>query len=382
MKKLLLGTAAVGLALSAAPAQAAIDFDLGGYFIGYGVYTDQDESSAVAGDARNFDILRNTEVHMSGETTLDNGLTVGAHLEFEADGSYQDNMQVEESYVYFAGNWGRVNFGAENAAPYLLQVAPASADANVDGMTVMIDPINYDAAANNVPAGSTNFTSALAGSLDYEQTVGTSTAKGKEDKVTYLSPIMNGFQLGMSYTPDVAKASSWVAANEDDMPGVLGSAYEGAFRYEGEFEGVGVVAGAGYSFVDVEKSTATTEDQKTWNVGLDLNFGPFGIGAVYTEDNYGLEESATVADEETFQVGVDYTTGAFKLGASYTNQDNATTIKDLDAERYTGGVVYTYGPGMTFRGSVNYVEYDGVTGLTSGDSVDATSVLIGTQVNF
>jgi len=377
MKKLLLGTAAVGLALSAAPAHAAIDLDIGGYFKGYGVYTDQDDETDVAGEAREFDILRNTEVHISGETTLDNGLTVGAHFEMEADGNYADNFQVEESYVYFAGNWGRVNFGAEDGAAFLLQVAAPSADSNVDGIRQLIDPLNYEAIGADT--GNSQLTAAQSATLDYEQNP-TSNA----DKLTYLSPIMSGFQLGLTYTPDVDDASTNRAQNEDDVAGDrLGSAYEAGLRYEGAFEGVDVAFGGGYTHVDEEGNAAANDDRQVWNVGLDLGFGPFGIGAAYKEDDAGYESSATRDDEETFVVGADYTTGAFKLGASYITQDNATTVKNLDAERYTGGVVYTYGPGMTFRGSVSYVEYDGVSGLASGgDEVDATSVLLGTQIKF
>src|SRR5690606_10358472 len=117
MKKLLLTTALVGVAFVAAPANAEVSLGLGGHMKGYVTWNDQDENEDV--DANAFDILRETEVHFTGETTLDNGLTVGFHAEAEADGG--DGFEVEESYAFFAGNWGRVNFGAEDGAGYLLQ---------------------------------------------------------------------------------------------------------------------------------------------------------------------------------------------------------------------------------------------------------------------
>jgi outer membrane protein OmpU len=77
------------------------------------------------------------------------------------------------------------------------------------------------------------------------------------------------------------------------------------------------------------------------------------------------------------------------LGASYLTQDGTlgvagnTGTDGIETERYTGGVVYTYGPGMTFRGSISHVEHDNVADLTgNNDSIDATSVLLGTQINF
>ena len=143
MKKLLLTTAACGLAFAATPANAQVELELGGYFKGYGAYVDQDETADVATHTNDFDMIRDTELHIGGETTLDNGLTVGAHVEISADADA--DIAPDESYVYFSGNWGRVNVGAEDGAGYLLQVAAPSADSNIDGIRQFVQPVNYDA---------------------------------------------------------------------------------------------------------------------------------------------------------------------------------------------------------------------------------------------
>ena len=105
------------------------------------------------------------------------------------------------------------------------------------------------------------------------------------------------------------------------------------------------------------------------------------------DDNGKESQNATATntsdDEEVVVVGVDYTTGPFKLGASYYDADNLDGVEGLEAQRYTGGVVYTYGPGMTLRGSVNYIEYElNNIGGTNNNDVDATQFLIGTKVKF
>ena len=368
MKKVLLSTAAVaGLAMVATPAAAQVQLELGGYFKGYGAYVDQDE---VAGSSVNdFDMIRNTEIHFGGETTLDNGLTVGAHFEAEADGA--DGFGVDESYIYMSGGWGRVNVGDEDGAGYLLQVAAPSADDNIDGIRQFVNPVNYGVlTANTTLTGSAAPTSAgNGGGIDYDMD-----QSGKSSKVTYLSPIMNGFQLGASYSPDTD------AAVEGGI-GADGSAteetYEVAVRYEGMFNNVGVITGAGYAHTDDESGAAGSEDRDAWNVGLDLDIGAFGIGAIYREDDGGNSGAGT-DDEETIAVGVDYTTGPFKLGASYYDQENTFTSSAVDTQRYSGGVTYTYGPGMTFRGSIGYIEHD----ITGAADVDATYVTLGTQINF
>ncbi len=368
MKKLLLSSAAVcGLAMIATPAAAQVQLELGGYFKGYGAYVDQDEAGTQ--EVNDFDIIRDTEIHFGGETTLDNGLTVGAHVEVTGDAETGD-WSADESYAYFSGSWGRVNFGAEDGAGYLLQVAAPSADSNIDGIRQYVQPVNYSVAG----IGGTTLTELTTDGLDYDMD-----ASGKADKVTYLSPILNGFQLGASYSPDTDGANDKEGIGSDDVssPETIGETYELAVRYEGQFNNVGVIAGAGYAHGDNEVELAGEDDRQAWNVGLDLDFGPIGVGVIYTEDNQAIDGAGT-DDEETFVVGVDYTTGAFKLGASYFNVDNFDGVEDDEAERYSAGVTYTYGPGMTFRGSIGYVDTDSIIATDP----DATYVTLGTQVNF
>jgi len=368
MKKLLLGSAVIALGLGfAAPAKAEVKLGLGGYFKGYVSWVDQDEPN---GDAvRNADIIRDTEVHFTGETTLDNGLTVGAHIETDADGG--DGFEVDESYAYFSGAWGRVNFGNEDGAAYLLQVAAPSADSNVDGIRQYVSPINYTA------LGIVGLTNGFT--LDYANDFAQDS-----DKVTYLTPVFSGFQAGVSYTPDTGAAADSFANSLKDDEGGFGDVYEAAVRYEGSYRDIGFSAGGGYTFASPESNvvagpTIVTEyeDFNEWNAGLDLNMGPFGLGAVYTANEGGVINS----DSETWVVGGDYTTGPYKLGVSYLTTEaspSATAVAtNLETDRYSAGLVYTYGPGLTFRGSIGYVDHE----VAAGDA-DATYALVGTQIEF
>ena len=384
MKKLLLSTAVAGLAFTAVPAHADIDLEIGGFFMGYGAYVDQDETT---GNVDEFDFAKNTELQFTGETTLDNGLTVGAHMEFNMDGA-DDSNSIEESYAYFSGSWGRVNFGEEDGAAYLLQVAAPSADSNVDGLRQYISGLNESVISDNTVGNTAYNTTSTSLTLDYDQN-----PTGYVTKLTYLSPVVAGFQAGVSIVPDANNdATETGGVDTDSEEDAFGDAYEIAIRYEGEYEGVGITAGAGYSAVELEANGTVaagqaTDDRQVYNLGLDLDFGPFGAGVAYVQDDNGEEAQSTVTnlggDEEVVVLGVDYTTGPFKLGASYYDADNLDGVEGLEAQRYTGGVVYTYGPGMTLRGSVNYIEYElNNIGGTNNNDVDATQFLIGTKVKF
>lgn len=364
MKKLMLSTVAAGAVFAAAPAMAQIDVTIGGHTKNYIGYMDQDTTTGL--EARNFDMIRESELHFNAEGTADNGLTYGFHIETEVDGA--DSSTVEESYLYLASNLGRVNLGSEDGANYLLQVAAPSADANIDGIRQYINPVNYAV---------TGLGAAFGASLDYANDVSTT-----DEKITYLSPVWNGFQLGLSYTPDVAQganedinsASGLLGFAADDAEDNLSSAYEGAARYEGTYNNIGFAIGAGYTHVGIEEDTNDSHDDvQQWNTGIDLDIGAFGVGAIYTETNNvaGVED----VDSESYVVGVDYTTGPFQFGASYLNKDDDSFTAETD--RYTGGVVYTAAPGLSFRGSISHVQTD-----RTGADVDATSVLGGVQMNF
>lgn len=342
MKKVLLSGAAL-LAMTAGAAQAeGLSLDLGGHFKGYGVYNDNDEVGGA--DLQDTAIRKETEVHFTGETTLDSGLTVGVHVEADVDAD--DNFATDEAYMYLSGGWGRVNFGEEDGAAYLLQVAAPSADSNIDGLRQYIS--TYDETGTGAGTGT---------AIDYANDIAQA-----NNKLTYMTPVFNGFQVGASYTPSVDQDGNGTTAIGVNAGAGLEDGYELAARYEGAFEGVGMAFGAGYSDYSGETSG---NDVDEWNVGLDLDFSGFGLGVVYTE----LDNDAVVNEVETLVVGADYQLGAYKLGASWLNQDSGT-----DLDRYTVGAGYSYGPGMSFRGSVSVIDND--------NDVDSTQVSLGTQVNF
>lgn len=406
MKKLLLTSAVVGglVAAAASPAMAEVQLGLGGHMKGYIVYNHQDE--AAGADTKDFDILRETEIHFTGETTLDNGLTVGYHAETFADEG--QSLGVNESYAYFAGNWGRVNFGGEDGAAFLLQVAAPAADSNIDGIRQYINPVNISTLGGAAPGGvltartaallgrhatpngqTTTLTTgggavdfANGGKLDYAQDV-----TGDADKVTYITPVFYGFQAGVSYTPSVSLASRTYGVSADSTAfggPAFDNAIEGAVRYEGQFQAARITLGAGYLHADDNSGAAllggvaATDDRQAWNAGANVGYGPFNLGGAYKHDNNGLAgDNAT----KTWVVGADYTTGPFVIGASYFDQkDEFAGTSDLTSKREAVGVGYTYGPGMSFRGSVQHVKFDNVT--AAGTDSDATSVLLGTQIGF
>ena len=87
MKKILLGTTAiVAVGMIAAPASAAekIKLGIGGYMEQYIGFVDA-EDDASRTDWAVFDQQSDSEFHLTGSTTLDNGIKFGVKFEIEGD---------------------------------------------------------------------------------------------------------------------------------------------------------------------------------------------------------------------------------------------------------------------------------------------------------
>lgn len=401
MKKvLLLGTALVGFAALATPAQADLQLGLKGYSRMYGVNADSD----IAGIREN-EFRHNNEVHFTGETTLDNGLTVGVHNEVVL-GNDTAGMNTDETYVYFSGGWGRINAGVEDGAAFLLQVAAPSADSNVDGMRVFIQGINAAALGagltNGAGAPHADYTALRSnGRLDYDHA-----DFRQAERMTYMTPKWNGFQAGVSYAPDSVVDVSGTG-NTAGMPADAVNTHEDlwelAARWDGEFEGVGISAGVGYSDSDIQTITVVEDQARdgltTWNTGLNFTWQNFSLGGGYKHSetsalaiNGGNPDTVEDLELTDWVVGLGYKNGPYAVGASYLNQEWEGTSRAAgtptaaagkpEDDKFAVGGSYTYGPGMSFRGSVAWGEFDRTDVLAGGADNDFQQIAIGTDIKF
>ena len=187
MRKALYGTTALfAMGALAAPAQAADPIAIGvsGYWYGYagfGLSSQNDAPGEPGANRRNHALWHESEVTFSGETTLDNGITFGVNIQLEGETT---DDQLDENYVYFEGNFGRVEIGEIDGASFRTSVFLPSA--------YFYQGPNYGSVIWGVPAGNNSLargpTRACMG--------------GDATRVSYFTPRVNGFQLGVSYAPE------------------------------------------------------------------------------------------------------------------------------------------------------------------------------------
>ena len=109
-QRVLTSTAMTAVFLFAEQAAAAdgVKLSLGGRYKGAAGFI-ADDFSASSGvsddDVRNYVFKQDVEIYFRGETTLDNGLTVGAQIELEGQTS---GDQIDAVYAYFSGGFGQL----------------------------------------------------------------------------------------------------------------------------------------------------------------------------------------------------------------------------------------------------------------------------------
>jgi predicted porin len=382
MKKVLLGTTALlGAGLVASPAFAAdgIKLGVGGFFKTAYMVNFDDDGEGERGNERNTDgVFSDAEIHFTGETTLDNGLTVGARVELE--GEDDDGDQIDEAWIYFSGGFGEIRMGSDDDALANACIVPPGGTGN------------FSAYSPNQWGANTNTSNSICSGVD---------DRGDAQKLIYITPNFAGFQFTGSYTPnggderhgDGVGAHVGMPGNADgesrhNLSGYLNYSYEG--------DGWGLAAGAGASFEGhVEQTVGPDRDEQDfYQAGLNLTFGNFSVGGVFEYYHDLLDQGDNDIDAWVAGAGIAYTMDAWTVGLQYSHGDAdddgaAGGSSTQDRAIITGN--YVLGPGINIDGEVAYtwLDEDGNgavfttddSGVSDG-SYDALEIGIGTNITF
>lgn len=374
-KQLLLGTTALMLGAMIVPGIAAaqeepLRLDARGYknvFFGIG---SADDSAGT--DYGNTNIFNDGEIQFRGSTKLDNGLTVGVQVELEA---FQSGDQIDESYLYVQGDFGKVVAGNENLSNYNTfwgVTAPnVGTPINSGWITVFVPA---------VPGGGFG----AAGSYRSPLLTTNIDIGNDEASISYYSPRFSGFQFTAGYAPAVA----------DTGAGQVGQANQGTqysdawgvgFNFANSFNGVdlGVAAGYNRGSVDTAREAAGADDFQQVKVGVSIGVAGFTVAGSYANAIDGKTNAAnTVTNEgQAYDIGASYSTGPWGASVTYFKGEQEDTIAvagDDEASAIVGAVSYALGPGITTSFSLFYGKFEDEAGADS----DATLGILGIAVSF
>jgi len=362
MNKLLATSAlvAAGLVASAgvasAQAPAPIQVVVGGFMHQYFGYASNNDgvtfasgngraAAGVVSQMNKTSQQSDTEVFIGGRSTLSNGIVVGFDVQIEGNsnngtganvmGTAQDN--IDESYLFLDGAFGRFIAGSENDAPYIMHVgapAPGATWGANEAYTV-----NWVQRPNAVTFN--------------DQT--SPFQNGDGQRLTYFTPRFSGLQVGVSYTPNSLE-DAW---GFSDVRAARTNGWSTGLNYTNTVMGVRVAASAGLVYYpEIDGAAATTANGnaiKDWSYGLQLGMGAFTVGGGYRIREVSLDAS----DGTVYSVGVGYQAGPIAVSASYlqSNANGTAAVGDDVVKQSILSAAYTMGPGVDLVGSIFNVKY-------------------------
>jgi outer membrane protein OmpU len=376
MRSTLLGSTmliAMGIVARDAAAAEGVRLGIGGSYQGAAgvVFSEHfSDSSAVRGrDLRDYVFKQDVEVHFFGETTLDNGLAVGADIELNGQTDAED--QIDKVYAYVRGAFGELRFGDtdEAYAEFCYQVPSAS---------------------DLFGADSPNFNFSNAGIAGYAATNGT--CYGLDDsstKIVYFTPALWGFQFAASFAPDNTEDTrntvDGAATRPDNDDGQNSENLSLALNFQQSFGEVDVIAGGGATHSFQKELNPNNIDPATgYNAYARLEWSGFTFGvATELRDNLGT----TSADQWVYGAGATYEWESWTVGfgwthGSYEKAVGFNGIGPFNAHHdiFSLTASYALAEGISIDGVVEYSDYK--SNDTAGPDYHGIAAGLGTNIDF
>ena len=374
MKKILLGTTAIvaaGMIASVPSADAASKMKLGvgGYMEQWFGFTSGDDG--VAQDYSGFSTVSDGEIHFKGKTKLDNGITIGVNVQLEAR---QGGDQIDEQYMTVSGGFGQIIIGDENSAMYKMHYAPSDfgIGTNSGDVTSWNKPVS-DAEGDSIAMG--GHYRAPFGATYIEPN-----AVNDSAKISYFTPRVSGFQLGLSYAPDGSQDNNGLPNRDTTNTDYI---MVGA-NFVQKMGGMSVGISGGYGTV-TDAAAGGVEPEAT-SFGIKMGMGSLSAGVSYA--NYSDHGNA---DAEGINAGIAYSSGPMGVSVNYyhgekdgNNGDAATLNNQAERDVIHLSAKYAMGPGVTLAGTLGHAVYssDDADLDNSVNESASTYVVMGLKVGF
>ena len=378
-RRTLLGSTALAVvAFAAAGARAEDDgvkLNVSGYYhAAAGAIIGQDFSASSGvdeGAVRKYAFKQKVDIDFTGETTLNNGLTVGAYVDLR--GQTQDD-QIKRVYAYFSGGFGKVQFGDQDGA--------------LAAMCYLVPSASQIFGADSAAVTGFNFSN--AGIAGYGATNGTCYGVDSySTQLVYFSPVLAGFQFAASFTPDATEDTrNTLAGAATRLKHDAGQNSENlsvAGVYTHAFNDVTLTVGGAHTWsFDKESNPNHTGKAQDSNAYLQVGYSGFTIGtAMEYRQNFGTDG----ADQLVFGAGATYNWDAWTVGLGWTRGDYEKAIGANGVGPFNAThddvaltVSYALGPGISVDGLLEYSRYKSRD--PAGPDTTGIGLGLGTAINF
>ncbi len=434
MKGILYGTTALVVAgLTAGQASAASGLKLGiaGYFrnaIGASWGNGPQATFAAAPPASGFstaglnsfgrqDVSMRQEirVNFTGETTLDNGITVGVLVGFNGENVMKsgNTTQINRAYADFSGRFGMIRIGETDSALGTDCVAdPGNVTSNfgLNSPNESFSNVGYGVLRNQFTGTITpSQTAGYVGTVGVAPVGELGTCFGLEskgnrsNKILYFSPSFAGLTFGVSFTPQAGSrfAGGGITYGTDVQAPVAGApanVLAVAADYVHDFGDWYLTLGGGgeWAFTEYTAAGARNPNKPSWyQAGAQIGIGHWSFGASgayyldYKQAGFAGTTATSTDDGWVATAGLNYSLGDVAVGLQglYSQWQQAGGGGNEKMWGLSLNSTYAYGPGINLEAQFAYTaaNYGGAAAapfFTGLPSVHAIEVDLGTAINF
>jgi outer membrane protein OmpU len=419
MRKILVATTAfVSLVAASAFAGEAPTVTIGGVYSFEAGYAKQKSAfktgfvseSGVNGNQKNVLFSNTLNLYVAAKGTADNGVTYGANARVRGssrqDKSYVDG-KTSKTYAWLESSTGRVEMGSNWAVSKILKVGAESIAKGTGGAS---DGhwVNY---VNASGAGTTS--TSLVSSPDFkikgDSILSAQSTIEEQMRVTWISPRYNGFQFGVSFTPDMAKNGADLTgernATSDPTKVRQKNIVSLGLNYTNAFDDVNVSLSAGYDRSskvkrDLSNNTEFTGNNlinplKSYTFGAAVGKGEYSVAASYGHDGKGGQASNVVGAKNHFwTAGAAYENGPFAGSLTYFHSKKGNKGTDATAPVSNFNKVDAYSLGLDYQLAAGFKPFIEATHFKTKygqeQTVNTTKikknsgyvVMLGTSVSF
>jgi predicted porin len=317
---------------------------------------------------------------------------------------------IDEHFLVMRGSFGQFEVGAMDSAAIKTTVGYMGSWATQVGENSAFGPGDWISGV----AGGVNF-GGHDGTLRNMQL---RMFDDDSNKISYYTPRFEGFQLGVSYTPNsqqntfagsggspapsgaVAGSPGAVIGNGTELGVPHKNVYHEGWSIGANFDrkfgdlGVGVAAGyvtaksPGTNSVETAAAWKNTDDAQTWGIGAAIEWGPFKVSGGYREnkdvrDGFSSQTGtgsgtsiATSLDGTLYDVGGRFTFGPNAVSVSY-RSGNVEGIKtdpaDVEEEAFMVSFRRTLGPGVNWDANIFHLKTTGEPTATAAAAPAGTN---------
>ncbi len=345
------------------------------------------------------------EIWFSLRAVLDNGLRVGGRIELEGA---SDGDQIDESYVWFENDMGRVEVGSTDRVASKMNYFSPNATLSGQGTTQVSENSAIVTPATNRAGGVSMW---FANAANDAEGINVYTSSNRY----FGSKAGKGLQLGISYTPDgcqdynnaggqfAAAATTTTCDNGfgSTINGTVRNQYTAAANYLESFGAFSVALYGGYINSRAEPVAATAANAVPkrvdgWQGGLQVAYDLGGgatvaVGGGYKDEEVSANDAGNKIDRKAWVIGAMYLTngaapGSIGIGADYwaaKGKETATNVVQGDDKGalFQIGVSYQLATGIKLYGGAGAYKYTDGNATLANES-KANFGLVGVNLVF